>query len=297
MIQYYIKSNHEMTELANDSIDCVVTSPPYNQGIKYGGLYDDNKPWSEYIAEISKSATEIFRVMKPGAFLWLNTMDKSDDLFKTARLTDAFIKIGFVPRQRFIWHKFNGNPCSAGFTFKNNYEYITLFSKGVAVDPHIDKYLIGIPASDRYMKDVRHDETLQERARFYGLPLADRGSVWSLYTAPKNDFSVTDGEVEHNAEFPVELPYFCIRSCCYGKGKFRVLDPWLGTGTTLVAAKMAGSNPYIRDGKTETADIDAFGYELDPAYEPTILKKLAQPLPTLRIPEDPIRRKQVASYW
>jgi len=292
MMKYFLKSNHDMSEIEDDSIDCIVGSPPYNWQKNYGGVYNDKKPMDEYIEELAASAREIYRVLSPdGGTFWLNIGDSLEDLLKSHAVVEkAFLPAGFFLKQRIIWHRFNGRPSSIICTFKNNYEFVFLFTKDKNVKPRIDKYLIGVPPSARYGLDPRYRGVMEERKEKYGSVVVDRGSVWSLFSTPKGDFSYKGDEEFHEAEFPVELPYLCIRCSCFGDRKFRVLDPWLGTGTTFLAARIAMSLPYTHEGKERLLDLDVYGYEINPAFERNIKKKMSMPIPGLRFPGDGVRR-------
>jgi site-specific DNA-methyltransferase (adenine-specific) len=286
---YYIKNNYNMPEIEDNSIDCVVTSPPYNQKKNYVD-HDDNKSWEDYIEDLRKTNREVYRKMKDSGVYWFNIGDRMDNLFKSHDVVkESLLTEEFFLKQRLVWHKMNCIPSSQTYNFTQNYEFIYVLTK-TKDPPSIDKYLVGKTPSDRMMGDTRHIIKIEERKRFYGKYTVDPKAVWPFFVAGKNDFTQTKDETLHSAEFPVELPYFCIRCSCFGEGHFKVLDPWLGTGTTLLAVRMIQTIPYTYEGIESNLKVEGIGYEMSEAYVPTIEKKLRAPIPELRIPEDSIRR-------
>lgn len=196
-----------MKKMPDESVDLVVTSPPYNlknstgNGMKDGRggkwsnaalingykTYDDNMPYDEYIQWQRACLTEMLRLIKPdGAIFYNHKWRVQAGLIQDRRE----IIDGFPLRQIIIWRRKGGINFNAGY-FLPTYEVIYLICK--------------------------HDFKLVKGANSYG-------DIWEFMQEQKND---------HPAPFPVALIDRIISST---NAKI-VLDPFMGSGTTAVAAK------------------------------------------------------------
>ena len=68
----YFKSSESMTEITDNSIDLIVTSPPYNRGKHYADEYNDNLPETEYLELLTRVFSESYRVLKNDSLFFLN---------------------------------------------------------------------------------------------------------------------------------------------------------------------------------------------------------------------------------
>lgn len=216
-----------MRTMPDESIDAVITSPPYNlsnstgKGFKYkdnsgrwknaklrNGYdnYSDNIPRDEYVSWQRECITEMLRLIKPtGAIFYNNKRRVQGGL---ALLPDDIIK-GFPLRQIIIWDRGSG----------------LNFNEGYFVPCYEEIYLIAKP---KFKLDY-------DAAKF--------GNVWRIAPELKNP---------HPAPFPFKLPERIIISLPATSHKKVILDPFCGSGTTLLAAKMYGC--------------DYLGIDLSPKY-------------------------------
>ena len=236
--------------LADESVELVVTSPPYPMIDLWDGLFADLDPAiEEYLADGDGDAAfeamhavlddvwdEIERVLAPGGIVCVNVGDATrslDDSFRVyanhVRVTEAFEQRGFDPLPDIVWHKpansaakFMGSgmiPPNAYVTLEH--EHILVFRKGGR-----RKFE---PGADRRYRSAFFWE---ERNRWFV-------DVW---TDVRGRFqALGDDELrDRSAAFPFELPYRLINMySVYGD---TVLDPFWGTGTTTLAAMVAGRN-------------------------------------------------------
>lgn len=240
-----------MVELPNESIHLIVTSPPYfNAPFDYKGLFTN---YEQYLGVIKRMAQESYRVLQNGRIFALNIDDMLVDGQKYPITADA-IKIlqnvGFRYRDKIIWKKPNGylriskrsgvllqNPYPMYFYPDNLLESIVIFQKG--------KFdYRSIP------KDVR------EKSRIDKKEFQDNNwhrTIWEIT-------NVLPGlKLERGvAAFPDELAYRLITLFSY-VGE-TVLDPFLGSGTTMKVARKLNRN--------------SIGYEIIRDLENVIRKKI-----------------------
>lgn len=215
----------------DNSIDLVVTSPPYDDLRTYGDTCDWN-------FEVFKDlASELMRIVKPGGVVVWVVNDATVDGSETGssfRQALYFKDIGFKLHDTMIWRKE-----SAPFQHPNRYigvfEYMFVFSK------------ILCPKTVNILKDRKNscagqsggggernkDGSIKKKNRAIVKECGARFNVWEIYSQRTSDKF-------HPAPFPLELAYSHIVS--WSNPGDLVLDPFLGSGTTGVMAVKAGRN-------------------------------------------------------
>ncbi|MEM3192893.1 MAG: site-specific DNA-methyltransferase [Candidatus Parvarchaeota archaeon] len=209
----FCKSSEKMTELPDSSIHLAVTSPPYN----VGKLYDSDMTLSEYRSFLLSVWKEVYRVLVPGGRICVNiaNLGRKPYIPLHAFIIEDLLSLGFLMRGEVIWNK--GSTASSSVAWgsylsaknpvlRDSHEYILIFSK--------DTF-------SRYVKDEM--KSTLSKDDFINLTK----SVWSFSAE-----SAT--RIGHPAPFPVELPARCIKLYTF-EGEV-VLDPFIGSGTTAVAA-------------------------------------------------------------
>ncbi|OIQ30929.1 MAG: hypothetical protein BM564_01580 [Bacteroidetes bacterium MedPE-SWsnd-G2] len=254
-----------MSKIASNSVGLVVTSPPYpmiemwddimsNQNPKIGEALGENDGYLAYELmhqELDKVWAETERIIKPGGFACINigdatrTIDGKFQLYPNhSRIIEAFLKLGMSNLPNIIWRKQTNAPnkfmgsgmLPAGAYVTLEHEWILVFRKG-------DK-----------RKFTKEKDKEERRASSYfweerNLWFSD---LWDLKgTKQKIDKSESR---KRSAAYPFELPYRLIQMYSL-KGDI-VVDPFLGTGTTMLAA-MASERHSV-------------GYEIDPKFVPII---------------------------
>lgn len=225
----FCKSSESMDELPDNSVHLMVTSPPYN----VGKTYDEDLTLDEYRAFMRRVMAEVYRVLVPGGRACLNVanLGRRPYLPLHAFLIEDMLDLGFLMRGEIIWDKASsaspstawGSWCSPqNPTLRDTHEYILVFSK----------YTFNRPKVEGRVATITRDEFLEFTK-----------SVWRFGAEQAS-------KVGHPAPFPVELPYRCIQLYTYS-GEV-VLDPFMGSGTTAVAALKAG-RIFV-------------GYEIEPQY-------------------------------
>ncbi|MFZ2096785.1 MAG: site-specific DNA-methyltransferase [Anaerolineales bacterium] len=209
----YCQSSENINIIPDNSIALAFTSPPYNVGKEY----DDNVSLKEYLRLIENVACEVYRVLRPGGRYVVNVanLGRKPYIPLHAFFYDIHMRVGFLPMGEIIWQKAkgsNGN-CAWGSwrsakapRLRDIHEYLLVFAKQSFNRP--DSGDSGISATE-FM-----DATL---------------SIWEI---PPESAK----RVRHPAPFPVELAKRVIELFSY-EGDV-VLDPFVGSGSTCVAASI-----------------------------------------------------------
>jgi site-specific DNA-methyltransferase (cytosine-N4-specific) len=253
-----------LPRLPDESVQCIVTSPPYwglrDYGIK--GQIGLEETLASYINTLTGAFTQLRRVLKSNGILWLNIGDgftsgnrgwratdkknpnramqvrpdnppelKDKDLLGVPwRLAFALQADGWYLRSDIIWNKPNAMPESVKDRPTRSHEYLFMFTKNEKYTYHIQEALEPADAGG----------------------FRNRRTVWNINTA---------GNGNHIASFPEDLVEPCIRAST-AKGDF-VLDPFFGCGTVGIVCQRLHRN--------------VIGIELNPQYADRAFEILNRP--------------------
>lgn len=257
-----------MQELEDNSIELVVTSPPYPMIEMWDDLFISGN--SEIETSLKDSPldafelmhqqldcvwSECYRVLKDGCYMCINIGDATRTINgnfalynNAARIIDSCTKLGFITLPNLMWlkqtnspNKFMGSgmlPCGAYVTLEH--EWILILRKG-----------------DRRKFLSDSDKELRSRSAFFW---EERNkwftNIWNIH-GDSQKIKISCGR-ERTASFPMEIPYRLINM--FSVIGDTVLDPFLGTGTTMKAAMLTGRN--------------SVGYEIDETFENVIKSNL-----------------------
>src|SRR3989344_1540003 len=225
----FCKSSEKMSELPDNSVHLMVTSPPYNVGKEY----DEDMSLNEYREFLKRIWKEVHRVLVPGGRACINVanLGRKPYIPLHSFIIEDIQKIGFLMRGEIIWNKASSASPSTAWgswlsaknpVLRDIHEYILIFSK-------------------ESFSRVNHNDQPATMTRDEFLELTK--SVWTFGAESAK-------RIGHPAPFPVELPSRCIK--LYTFEKDIVLDPFIGSGTTAVAALM-NSRRFV-------------GYDIDKEY-------------------------------
>jgi adenine-specific DNA-methyltransferase len=227
-----------LRDIPDNSLQLVVTSPPYNIGKEYEKRLDLN----EYVRQQERVISECYRALSPhGSICWQvgNYVDKSSIIPLDAILYPVFAKLGMKMRNRIIWHFEHGLHCRKRFS--GRYETIMWFTK--SDDYKFDLDPVRVPQKYPGKKHFKGPKAGQ----YSGNPLGKNPSdVWVIPNVKSNHVEKTG----HPCQYPVELIERLVLSM--SDEDDWIFDPFLGTGTTIVAA--------VRHGRC------GVGAEILPAY-------------------------------
>jgi site-specific DNA-methyltransferase (adenine-specific) len=219
--------------LRSDSIDLIVTSPPYDELRSYNGNYAVN---------LHDLGTEMFRVLKPGGICCLVMQDQTKNGHKTLTTFKTIIdfcdNVGFGLFETCIYKKFGNEGAWWTKRFRVDHEYMPIFVKGTR-PAYFNKEPIKIPCkhANKEMTGCAtrlKDGSTLESTKVTINPTKCPGTIWDY----SNGGDKNKMKREHPAVFPDKIPYDLIRVFCPPGGI--VLDPMSGSGSTVVGAQRLG---------------------------------------------------------
>jgi modification methylase len=224
----FCKSSERMDELPENCVHLMVTSPPYNASKEY----DEDLNLGEYLGLLGKVWQETYRVLVPGGRACINiaNLGRKPYIPLHTFIIEQCLETGFLMRGEIIWNKASSASASTAWgswqsaanpVLRDIHEYILVFSKGT----------FSRKGKGR-QNTITKDEFLEWTK-----------SVWNFP-------AVSAKKVGHPAPFPKELPQRLIQ--LYTFKDDIVLDPFVGSGTTCIAAVEA-ERSYI-------------GYDINPEY-------------------------------
>jgi DNA modification methylase len=270
-----------MRTLADESVHCVVTSPPYYGLRDYGvdGQIGLEESPDAYVAKMVDVFREVHRILRNDGTVWLNLGDSYASgkqlLGIPWRVAFALQADGWYLRQDIIWHKPNPMPESVTDRCTKAHEYIFLLSKSERY--YYDNEAVREPVSQSSLKRAEYkwdcDRPSTKNAsmggdgihvekmgtRFVNPEGRNRRSVWTVATKPYAE--------AHFAVYPPKLIEPCILAGCPVDGT--VFDPFNGSGTTGYVA-LCNNRHYI-------------GTELNPEYVALTDKRLSAIQPKMNL--------------
>ena len=235
-----------LPRLPRESIDVVVTSPPYNLGIAYRS-YEDTLPRDEYLCWTDRWVREAAATLRPEGSLFLNVGAKPKDPWVAMDIAQA-VRPHLTLQNTIHWVKSivieqNAAGAAAGLAkdlavghykpinsprFVNDCQEFIFHFTPQGTTP-LDRTAIGVPYQDK---------SNVTRWQSAGRDLRCRGNAWFL---PYETINSRAKDRPHSATFPVRLPEYCLR--LHGAERTRlVLDPFTGLGSTAVACARLGLN-------------------------------------------------------
>ncbi|MCL4501338.1 MAG: site-specific DNA-methyltransferase [Deltaproteobacteria bacterium] len=234
----FCKSSEAMTELPDNSVHLMVTSPPYNVGKEY----DRDATLEEYLEFLGQVWCEVYRVLVPGGRACINiaNLGRKPYIPLHAFIVRDLLNLGFLMRGEIIWNKASSASVSTAWgswrspanpTLRDVHEYLLIFCKASFSRKSKDKK--GTISRDDFLELTK--------------------SIWNFP-------AVSARSVGHPAPFPLELPHRLIQLYTYEDEV--VLDPFMGSGQTAIAA-LLDDRRYV-------------GYEIEPQYVSLAEKRIRQ---------------------
>lgn len=210
-------SCENMKDIPNNSLHLMITSPPYNVSKEY----DNDLSLNEYLNLLKNCFTETYRVLVDGGRACINiaNIGRKPYIPLSDYVSKIMIEIGFNMRGEIIWNKSAGAGISTAWgsfqsasnpILRDVHEYILIFSKGNYKRER-----------DKNEKEFRHDNITKKEF------IEWTKSVWTMNTESAK-------RIGHPAPFPEELPNRLIKLFSFTNDI--VLDPFMGSGTTAIAA-------------------------------------------------------------
>ena len=219
----FVRDSRDMSELPEDSVNLMVTSPPYNVTKRY----DENLTLPEYLNLIEDVFKEVYRVLAPDGIVALNiaNVGRKPYIPLDCYIIQIFLKLNYNVIQEIIWNKAAsaGGSCAWGSwqsasnpSLRDVHEYIIIARKS---DRNNNLMLSYDDISD--LPDKLETKKLDIDVNEFFT------NIWSFGTESAK-------AVNHPAPYRVELPYRLIKM--FTKQGDLILDPFIGAGTTAIAA-------------------------------------------------------------
>ena len=210
-------------EIPNESIDCIVTSPPYWKGFEYEAYFNSYKQYLDWCVKWLK---ECKRVLKTNGTFYLNVINDSEITIRAFEIMEiATRELMYKLHDTIIWYRYNQQPANTNRQLTNQCEYIFMLR-------HTSSNI-----------ELHKNKAFEYNPQLF--KTKNVGNVWELpFNSGKSDVSgfgrkETRSKWGHSG-FPVELPETCILLST-NEGD-TVLDCFMGSGTTGVACKKLNRN-------------------------------------------------------
>ncbi|GHT32654.1 hypothetical protein FACS189434_04910 [Bacteroidia bacterium] len=243
-----------LKNIPDNSVDLIFTSPPYADQRKntYGGIRPDK--YVEWFLPISQ---ELLRVLKPTGTFVLNIKEKVVDGERSTYVMELILEMrkqGWLWTEEFIWHKKNCYPGKWSNRFRDAWERLLQFNKEKQFNMYQDavKVPIGDWAKTR-LKNLSEIDKIRDNSKNgsgFGKNISNWVGKETVYPTNVVHLSTECNNKNHSAAFPRELPEWFIK--LFTQENDTVLDPFMGSGTTIEVANNMGRN-YI-------------GFEILPEY-------------------------------
>jgi site-specific DNA-methyltransferase (adenine-specific) len=272
-----------LKEIPDNSVDLIFTSPPYADQRKstYGGIHP-----SKYVDWFLPVTTELFRVLKPSGTFILNIKEKVVEGERSTYVLELILamkKQGWFWTEEFIWHKKNCYPGKWPNRFRDAWERLLQFNKAKQFSMYQEEVMVPMGNwKNARLKNLSNTDKIRDNSKV-GSGFGKNISNWLdrdlAYPTNVLHLATECGNKSHSAAFPEGLPEWFIK--LFTKKEDWVLDPFMGSGTTNIAAQKLLRNSigieivpqYFNKVKGELLPVEYVLFEPKDSYEKSELKK------------------------
>jgi site-specific DNA-methyltransferase (adenine-specific) len=276
-------SKEKLQLLEENSVDLIVTSPPYADQRKdtYGGIHHD-----KYVKWFLPISEQLLRVLKPSGTFILNIKEKVVDGERSTYVMELILEMrkqGWLWTEEFIWHKKNCYPGKWPNRFRDSWERLLQFNKDRKFNMYQEEVMVpmGDWAKTR-LKNLSNTDKIRDNSKV-GSGFGKNISNWlerdKAYPTNVLHLATECNNKNHSAAFPEELPEWFIK--LFTKEYDTVLDPFMGSGTTLIVANRMKRHSvgidivpeYYKMVKKQILPVELYILEPKPKYEKPKPKK------------------------
>jgi len=264
--------------IEDNSIDLIVTSPPYadSRTQTYGGITPD-----KYVKWFLPITSELFRVLKPDGTFVLNIKEKVVDGERHTYVIELILEMrkqGWLWTEEFIWHKKNCYPGKWPNRFRDSWERLLQFNKNRKFNMYQENVMVpmGDWAKSR-LRNLSETDKIRDNSKVgsgFGKKIANWIDREKAYPTNVLRLATECANKNHSAVFPESLPEWFIK--LFTKESDWVLDPFMGSGTTMKAAQKMLRNSigieilkeYYKMAKAAVNEKEYLLLEEQSVYEP-----------------------------
>ncbi len=224
--------------LPSGSVDLIVTSPPYADNRKgtYGGV-----PVKRYVEWFLPISEQLRRVLKPDGSFILNIKERvvqGERGVYVYELVMAMRNQGWRWTEEYVWHKKNTHPGKWPNRFRDLWEHCYHFTRSSRFRMYQDAVKVPIGTwAEKRLANLSETDKIRDESRTrsgFGKNVSNWVGRDTVYPGNVLHLATESSNVNHSATFPVDLPAWFIK--LFTKEGELVLDPFMGSGTTAIAA-------------------------------------------------------------
>lgn len=250
-------SKEILKQIPSNSVDLIVTSPPYADQRKniYDGIHPD-----QYVRWFLPISEQLLRVLNPSGSFILNIKEKVVNGERSTYVMELILEMrkqGWLWTEEFIWHKKNCYPGKWPNRFRDAWERLLQFNKNRKFNMYQEEVMVpmGEWAKSRLKKLSETDKTRDNSK--VGSGFGKNISNWlnrdKAYPTNVLHLATECNNKNHSATFPAELPEWFIK--LFTREYDTVLDPFMGSGTTLIVANRMKRNSIGIDNVHEYCEM------------------------------------------
>jgi site-specific DNA-methyltransferase (adenine-specific) len=276
---YHGDCKEELKKLPDNYVDLIFTSPPYADQRKstYGGI-----PPTKYVEWFKPITQELLRVLKPTGTFILNIKERVVEGERHTYVLELILALreqGWNWTEEFIWHKKNSHPGKWPNRFRDSWERLLQFNKTKSFSMYQEEVMVPIGDwSKSRLKNLSETDLKRDNSKV-GSGFGKKVSNWlgreMVYPSNVLHLATECNNKNHSATFPESLPEWFIK--LFTKQNDIVLDPFMGSGTTILVSNKLGRNSigidllkeYYTMVKQETVQNQLSIFEPKVKYEKT----------------------------